>query len=209
MYVPKHFSESCVNVMHELIRKEPLGTLVVHQDGELVANHIPFIIHTDKGAYGTLHGHVAITNPIVNVVDVKVLVVFTGVDMYITPSWYDKERENGEVVPTWNYVAVHASGTMKLIRDAAWLRNQLEQLVDVNESQFEHKWKISDAPEQFVDALAKGIVGIEIEIEKLEGKWKVSQNQPEYNRVGVIEALRQRNGNGDREMADLIEKSTQ
>jgi len=177
--------------MHELIRERPLSTLVTLSSNGLNANHIPLHISGEATPYGILRGHVARSNPVWNDFDseVEVLAIFHGPDSYITPSWYPTKKETGKVVPTWNYAVVHAYGTMRVIDDPAWLRTLLETLTDQNERKFSKPWKVSDAPFQYTSKLIETIVGIEIVITKLSGKWKVSQNQPPQNQAGVITGL--------------------
>jgi len=140
-----------------------------------------------------LTGHVAGANPIWNDLasEVEVLAVFQGLNAYISPSWYATKQETGKVVPTWNYAAVHAYGTLCIIDDAVWLRAQLEMLTADHEAGFAEPWAVSDAPADFTEKLIEAVVGIEISITRLEGKWKVSQNQPPRNRAGVVQGLKE------------------
>jgi transcriptional regulator len=191
MYVPKQFDEPRVDVMHELIRARPLATLVTLTSSGLNANHIPLHLSESPTPFGTLRGHVARANPLLDdlLKDIEVLAVFHGPDTYITPSWYATKKETGKVVPTWNYVVVHAYGFLHVVDDASWLRAQLEALTAHNEASFPEQWAVSDAPHDFIEKLLCAIVGIEIVITRLSGKWKVSQNQPSQNQAGVIEGL--------------------
>jgi transcriptional regulator len=191
MYNPKHFEEPRIEVMHELMRARPLATLVTLSSGELNANHIPLHLADAPAPFGTLRGHVARANPVWNdfAKDVAVLAIFHGPDSYITPSWYATKRETGKVVPTWNYAVVHAYGNLRVIDDASWVRAQLEALTAHNEAGFAHPWTVSDAPHEYTDKLLEAIVGFEIVITKLAGKWKVSQNQPAQNQASVIAGL--------------------
>lgn len=208
MYVPPHFEESRVEVLHELIRTHPLATLVTLSPGEIDANHIPLHLSEEQGRFGILRGHVARSNPIWRdlVSDVETLAIFHGPDSYVTPSWYATKREHGKVVPTWNYVAVHAYGPLRIIDDPVWLRSQLEALTDRHEASFSEPWSVSDAPREFTDRLIEAIVGVEIVITRLVGKWKISQNQPEPNRAGVIRGLREYGNHDAQEMAALVEE---
>jgi transcriptional regulator len=207
MYIPAHFKESRIDVMHNLINAHSLATLIVLTDQGLEANHIPFFL-SEEGEFGILRGHVARANPVWQ--DFKPecegLAVFSGEQRYITPSWYPAKKESGKVVPTWNYTVVHAYGDLKVRQEASWIRSHLEELTNRHESSFEEHWKMSDAPEDFIERLMAAIVGIEITISRLEGKWKVSQNQPEQNRSGVALGLRNLVG-GDCPMAGLVEVS--
>ncbi|MGZ5031013.1 MAG: FMN-binding negative transcriptional regulator [Methylobacter sp.] len=208
MYIPAHFEQPDIGTMHELIRAYPLATLVMLSSNGLNANHIPLHLSTDASPFGVLTGHVARANPIWRdfVSEVEVLAVFQGPDAYISPSWYATKHETGKVVPTWNYAAVHAYGTLRVIDDAAWVWAQLEALTAraSHEAAFERPWALADAPTDFTDKLVGAVVGIEISITRLEGKWKVSQNQPPRNWAGVVQGLRE---NGQTAMAELVEKS--
>jgi transcriptional regulator len=209
MYIPKQFEEPRVEVMHELMRAHPLATLVTLSSRGLNANHIPFYLSAEPAPFGMLQGHVARSNPIWAefAKDVEVLAIFHGPEAYITPSWYVTKQETGKVVPTWNYVTVHAYGSLRVVDDAVWLRTQLEALTAHNEAAFQQPWRIADAPQDFAEKLIGAIVGIEIIITKLHGKWKVSQNQPERNRAGVIAGLESIGTNQALEMAELISQA--
>jgi transcriptional regulator len=208
MYQPTHHREDRLDVQHALIRAFPLGTLVTLGPSGLVANHVPFLIDPEASKLGTLRAHVARANPQWREFDPahEALVIFQGVERYITPSWYETKRETGKVVPTWNYAVVHAYGPMKPIEDQAWLRRQIEDLTRASEAARAEPWQVADAPDSFVAAMARGIVGIEIEIARIEGKWKVSQNRPEADRRGVIEGLRAEAGGPAQDMAALVEE---
>ena len=206
MYLPKHFAEPRVGVMHDLIRAQPFATLVTHSSGGVTANHIPLLISEDPQPLGTLQGHVARANPLWKDVSAggEVLAVFHGPHRYISPSWYATKKETGKVVPTWNYVVVHAYGTLRTVEDRTWLRALVERLTLQNESGNPEAWKVSDAPDHYVTKMLDAIVGVEIAITRLEGKWKVSQNQPAANRASVVEALQRSRGPDDALMAALI-----
>lgn len=208
MYIPTHFEEPRVEVMHELIRAQPLATLVTMTPGGLDANPIPLHLVADPQPFGTLRGHVARANPVWRELarDVEALAIFHGPNAYVTPSWYPTKKEHGRAVPTWNYAAVHACGTLRIIDDAAWLRAQLEELTAQHEAAFAEPWAVRDAPPGYIKKLIGAIVGIEIVITKLSGKWKMSQNQPAQNRAGVIQGLRERAIPDAEEIAALIEE---
>ena len=192
MYQPSHHSEDRLEVQHALIRTYPLGALVTLGEEGLVANHIPFILDEGAGALGTLRGHVARANGQWREFrrDVEALVIFQGPQSYITPSWYPTKQETGKVVPTWNYVVVHAYGAIRAIEDGNWLRDQIERLTALQEGVRAEPWAVSDAPGAFIDAMMKAIVGIEIDVTRMEGKWKVSQNRPLADRHGVAQGLK-------------------
>ncbi|GLS24187.1 transcriptional regulator [Labrys miyagiensis] len=208
MYQPPHFREERPEVLHALMRTHPLATLVTLADGRLDANHIPMLLDADRGPQGTLLAHIARANDLARKHDpeTEVLVIFQGVEGYITPSWYETKRETGKVVPTWNYVTVHAHGRLRILDDPAWLRAQITALTNTQEASRFLPWHVDDAPEAFLQAQIKGIVGLEIEIASLEGKWKVSQNRPEADRDGVHAGLSER---GDLAMADLVKRASE
>ena len=190
MYLPKHFAEDDVAEMHALMRAHPLATLVSHGPDGLDANHIPLLL-ADAAPCGKLQGHVARANPLWKPGRVagEVLVVFQGDECYISPSGYATKAEHGKVVPTWNYVAVHAYGDLRVIDDPDWILAQVSALTAANESALPQPWRVTDAPADYIEKMLGAIVGIEITITRLLGKWKVSQNQPAENRASLIAAL--------------------
>lgn len=195
MYQPPHFQETRPDVLHGLIRAHPLGLLVSNGSDGPVANPLPFLLDADVPPNGRLRVHLAKANPqwrlLADNPASPVLVVFQGADTYVTPSWYETKRETGKVVPTWNYATVHCWGRPTVIEDAGWLRRQIGALTDHKESGRAAPWAVEDAPEPYVQSQIKGIVGLEIPVARSEGKWKVSQNRPEADRVGVVEGLRE------------------
>lgn len=205
MYTPAHFEETRIEVMHELIRASPLATLVTLSSGGLVANHIPLYLAEAPAPLGTLQGHVARANPLWQdlAAGVEPLAIFQGPQAYISPSWYATKQEFGRVVPTWNYIVVHAYGKLRVIDDPAWLRAQLDSLTNHAEAGFVAPWRVTDAPAEFTEKLMRAIVGIELVISRLEGKWKVSQNQPAENQASAADALRAQ-GNEAAQMAAHI-----
>ena len=205
MYQPPLFREDRTEVQHDLIRAHPLGLLVTAGPGGLMANPVPFLVYPEGSDHGTLRAHVARANPqwLELAAVTECLVVFQGPQDYVTPSWYATKRETGKVVPTWNYVTVHAWGRPTAVEDAAWLRRQLEDLTNSQEGARLSPWKVDDAPADFVTAQMKGIVGIEIPIGRVEGKWKVSQNRPEADRVGILAGFREQ-GERAEAMAALV-----
>jgi len=210
MYIPKQFEEPRVDVMHELIRARPLATLVTRSSNGLNANHIPFHLVESPDPFGALQGHVARANPILGDFEnnTEVLAVFHGPDTYITPSWYATKKETGKVVPTWNYAVVHAYGYVRVVDDASWLRAHLEALTNHNESSFSEPWAVSDAPHEFTEKLISNIVGFEMVISRLSGKWKVSQNQPQQNQASLIEGLKASGQQESSAMAVLVDTAT-
>jgi transcriptional regulator len=205
MYVPKHFEETRIDVLHALIREHPLGTLVTTTSEGLEANHLPFEI-VAVGGLGSLRGHVARANPVWKdtLPDRDALVVFGGPQAYISPAWYATKRETGKVVPTWNYAVVHAHGRLRAIEDEDWLRALVTRLTDRHEAARDDRWRVSDAPGDFVAQMLRAIVGVEIAITRIVGKWKVSQNRPERDRAGTAEGLLRDANEAARAMAALV-----
>jgi len=206
MYLPKHFEETRIEVLHELIRAHPLAALVTLAAGALEANHIPFEIDPGPAPFGTLRGHVARANPVWRDFSpgVDALGIFQGPETYVSPSWYASKQEGGKVVPTWNYAVVHAYGPLRVIDDAGWLRAFVEKLTNRHEAGRAAPWKVTDAPSDYVDKLVTAIVGIEVPIARLAGKWKVSQNRPARDREGVVAGLLQETGDAATAMAELV-----
>ncbi|MBC7804717.1 MAG: FMN-binding negative transcriptional regulator [Akkermansiaceae bacterium] len=206
MYIPKHFEETRMEVLHRLIQEYPLATLVAQSASGLTANHIPLHLAPDPAPFGSLRGHVARANPLYTdgIPDGGVLAIFQGPDAYITPSWYATKQEHGKVVPTWNYAVVHAHATIRFIDDPVWIQSHLEDLTTENEQSLAEPWAVSDAPEEYVGKLIRAIVGIELTITRIVGKWKVSQNQIPANQAGVVDGLRQRAIPNTGPMADLV-----
>jgi transcriptional regulator len=192
MYLPAHFEETRTDVLHALIASHPLGTLVtLDAGGALRADAIPFLIEPGATAHGTLRGHVARTNPLWRETrgDVDVLVVFQGAQSYISPGWYAAKAEHGKVVPTWNYVLVQARGRLRAVDDEAWVRALVTRLTDRFEAARPAPWAVADAPADYVATMLRAIVGVEIELGSLVGKWKVSQNRSAADRDGVAAGL--------------------
>ena len=208
MYIPRHFEETRVDVLHQLMRAEPFGALVTLGRDGLEANHLPFELDTDAGPLGTLRGHVSRANAVSRLTsaDVEALAIFQGPQRYVTPSWYPTKAETGKVVPTWNYVVVHAYGPLRFIDDPAWLLAHVERLTERHEADRERPWQVSDAPEDYIAGLVRGIVGFELPVSRLAGKWKVSQNRGDADRAGVTTGLRADADPASTVMADLIER---
>jgi transcriptional regulator len=208
MYVPKHFEERDLGVLHALIRSHPLSTWVTQANGELVVNHIPFLLDSAKGQFGTLIGHVARANPIWKSFsrEMASVVIFQGPQTYITPSWYPTKHAHGKAVPTWNYAVVHAHGMPRAIEDGDWLLKHVTELSDLHESERAVPWSVSDAPPDYIDSMLKGIVGIEIPINAVVGKWKTSQNRPLPDKLGTIAGLYERSDGNSQQMAALVQR---
>jgi len=192
MYLPASFKETQPDRLHELIMKHPLGLLVTHGDNGLEASPIPFRLYADEGRQGVLRAHLAKANPHWQSMtgQVECLVVFQGPEGYVTPSWYPSKADTHKVVPTWNYATVQVRGIPKVTDDAAWLRRQLDDLTAFHEKPRPEPWSVSDAPTDYISNQMKAIVGIEIHISHIEGKWKMSQNKDDADRRGVIDGMR-------------------
>ncbi|MDH3452549.1 MAG: FMN-binding negative transcriptional regulator [Gammaproteobacteria bacterium] len=206
MHLPKQFAESDITVLHALIRAAPLGAWVTEADGELEVNHIPFLLDAERGKFGVIAGHVAKANPVWKSFsqDMASVVIFQGPQTYITPSWYPSKAAHGKVVPTWNYAVVHAYGQPQAIHDPAWLLHHVSQQVDLREKDQAHPWKVADAPPDYIDKMVGAIVGIEISIARLLGKWKVSQNRSQPDKLGTVAGLLNRNDDNANAMAALV-----
>ncbi|WP_376704647.1 FMN-binding negative transcriptional regulator [Mesorhizobium sp. ISC25] len=205
MYQPPHFQETRPDVLHGLIRAHPLGLLVSNGAEGPVANAIPFLLDADVPPNGRLRAHLAKANPQWRLLAdnplAPVLVVFQGADAYVTPSWYETKRETGKVVPTWNYAIVQVRGIVTVIEDQDWLAEQISDLTMSQEDSRSAPWAVTDAPAPFIQSQIKGIVGLEIAITEISGKWKVSQNRPTADRVGVAEGLESETANS----ADMVQ----
>ena len=195
MYLPSHFEEKRPELLHGLLLDHPLGLLVTQDAaGELQANTVPFVLDADPaGGPGILRAHVARANPLWREAraDKPSLVVFQGPQAYVSPSFYPSKAEHGKVVPTWNYMMVQARGELRATEDAAWLHAFVTRLTDTHESKRAKPWAVSDAPEAYIATMLGAIVGIEIVLTALTGKWKVSQNRAAADRAGVVQGLRE------------------
>lgn len=190
MYIPGHFEQQDPRALHGLIRSHPLATLITSTDSGVTVNHIPMVLLVE-GDDVRLHGHIARANPLAGAkVDGEAIAVFQGPNAYISPGWYATKQQHGKVVPTWNYTAVHVRGPLQLIDDRDWTRAMVERLTDQEEAAESTPWSVSDAPAGFTDGLLASIVGLELTVTDICGKWKVSQNQPEENRAGVQAGLK-------------------
>lgn len=192
MHEVRQFAEDRLEVQHDLIEKHPLGLLICNDDeGRLVANPIPFTLIREKGSKGTLKAHLARPNPQWSQLrnSKECLVVFQAEEAYISPNWYPTKRQHGKVVPTWNYVTVHVWGVPTVFDDPNWIRAQVDSLTAQQEEGQSRPWTVDDAPSEFTTAMLKAVVGVEIEISQIQGKWKVSQNRREADLQGVHDGL--------------------
>ena len=178
-------------MLQDFIGRNPLATLVTLNGSGLIANHIPLLLDPDPAPHGKLIGHLARANNQWRDFDgrVQALAIFIGPQAYVSPSWYATKAETGKVVPTWNYAAVHAYGVLRVIDDAGWLRNLVGRLTERHEGTRSQPWKVEDAPEAYIQSQLKGIVGIELTVQHIQGKWKLSQNWPERDRQGTVRGL--------------------
>jgi len=205
MYLPTHFAEQRPEVLHQLIHDHPLGLLITLADAGLQANPVPFFLDADPaGGPGILRAHVARANPVWKEArgDRESLVVFQGPQGYVSPAWYPSKAEHGKVVPTWNYIVVQGRGPVRFVEDRDWLRAFVGRLTDAHEAgRIEAEggggapaWAVTDAPDDYVETMLKAIVGVEIRLTSLVGKWKMSQNRSRADRDGVAEGLAQSPG---------------
>jgi transcriptional regulator len=191
MYIPGFNEETRLPVLDRLMQSHPLAVLVTMGSSGLFATHLPVVLHRESETEAVLRGHLSRANKQWREYDAAVpaLAIFSGPEHYITPAWYQEKAATGKVVPTWNYAVVHAYGSLKIIEDSVWLLTHLNSLTDTHEAAFASPWSVADAPADYVASIAKGIVGLELTIERLEGKWKVSQNQTDETRGSVVDGL--------------------
>jgi transcriptional regulator len=205
MYRPDHFRVEDVPQMHALMRARPFAALVSAGASGLHASHLPTVLK-DGGACGVIECHLARANPHCKELGEvsEALMIFHGAEGYITPNWYPSKAQSGKVVPTWNYAVVHAYGRPEVMNDADWLRRHVGELTAQQERSESKPWAVSDAPETYVSAMLRGIVGFRFAITRLEGKWKMSQNREMQDREGVVKGLRRRSQGDDLEIADYV-----
>ncbi|WP_020180386.1 FMN-binding negative transcriptional regulator [Methylopila sp. M107] len=204
MYVPTLFKETDVAEIHAAMRGARLANLVTSGPGGLIATPLPLFLDPSEGEHGVLYGHVAKANPQWREGSGEALAIFQGPEAYVSPSWYATKAETGKVVPTWNYVAVHAYGPVEFFHDVDRLLDAVTRLTDIHESGRDHPWAVADAPPDFVQSQLRGIVGLRMPITRLEGKRKLSQNRPAQDRAGVAAGLASSADPQDREVAAYI-----
>ncbi|MGO2498079.1 MAG: FMN-binding negative transcriptional regulator [Vibrio litoralis] len=190
MHKLKVFQQSNIEHLHQIINDYPFSTLMVSTESGIEVDHLPMILTIDDGVV-CLQGHIAKANPLAKLVndETKATIIFHGPNCYISPNYYPTKKENGKAVPTWNYIVVHVTGAIKCIHDNDWKLDFLNRLTDKHESNSDEPWSISDAPQEYIEKMLPAIVGLEVQIESIEGKWKVSQDKPEINQQGVVEGL--------------------
>lgn len=205
MYLPSPNEERRPELLHALMRRYPLATWAVQGVQGIEVNHLPFLLKPERGPLGTLVGHVARANPVWRSGEVSGVACFSGPQAYISPGWYPSKALHGMAVPTWNYAVVHAHGRARFIEDRAWLLAHVSELSAHFEASQPAPWKVSDAPADFIDRLLGAIVGVEIDIERFEGKWKTSQNRSREDKLAVIEHLRHSADAQASAMAEVIQ----
>lgn len=205
MYIPSQFAIAQPDALHHILRAHPLGILVIHTPQGLDANHLPFEFDPGRGTLGTLTGHVARANPVWRQCEggAEVLVIFRGAEGYISPNWYPSKHDTHRQVPTWNYEVVHAHGRITVRDDEQFVRSVVARLTRAHEAQEPRPWKLGDSAPEYISAMLRSIVGIEIAITRLEGKAKLSQNRELRDREGAVDALRRR---GDGALADAMKR---
>lgn len=200
MYTPAHFRIDDPDECLDIVERRGAGTLVINDpDGGFEASLLPWVIHREPNGAVRLLGHVSKANAVARLAEsaVPALVMFDLVDGYVSPTWYPSKQEHHQVVPTWNYVSVHIHGSVRVIDDHHWLRTQVGLVTDRFEADMPYPWAVSDAPDDFIAKMLKGIVGLELHVERVEGKAKLSQNRSDADRAGVIAGL---NAVGDDEL---------
>jgi transcriptional regulator len=205
MYAPKQFREERPDVLIAAIRSIQFGALVASSGAGLEAVHLPMIVRQSADGF-VLEGHVAVGNPIWKVAAEGGggLAIFQGPQAYVHPGWYETKRATGKVVPTWNYVAIHVHGCLSIECDPAWLRNHVTGLTRVNEAGRAEPWAVSDAPDDYIDAMLQAIVGVRLAVATMEGVWKMIQHHPEANRLGVIAGLSAEDSLGAQAVAAIM-----
>lgn len=205
MYVPAHFRESDLAAMHAMIHAAGLTNFVTATTEGLIATPLPFFLVADEGPYGTLYGHMARANPQWRSPPIgEAMALFMGPDAYVSPSWYPAKQAHGKVVPTWNYIAVHAYGLAEYFDDADRMLGVVTRLTELREQALPVPWAVSDAPADFVQAMLRGIIGIRLPISRLDGKRKMSQNRDAEDRAGVVHGLLDSRDPSDHAVARLI-----
>jgi transcriptional regulator len=205
MYTPPQFVEERIEVLHSFIRQNPLAAIVTCSAQGPEATHVPVVLHAEEGSKGVLRCHFARANPHWKSIESSpsVLAIFLGPEHYISPTWYPSKEEHGKVVPTWNYVAVHVRGNARLFENGELIEH-IHTLTNQNEQAFERPWSVEDAPAEYIEGLSRAIIGIEITIDSIEGKCKLSQNRSRADREGAIAGLRALGSPESVKMAELV-----
>lgn len=208
MYTPKAFEVTDLALLQAAMKQSDLATLVTITTRGLVATHLPLMLDATRGEYGSLIGHVSRANVQWKETDpeAEALIIFLGLDTYVTPNWYPAKQETGRVVPTWNYAAIHAYGRLTFFDDTERLRTVVTELTRKHEASFPAPWQVTDAPAVYIDSQLKAIVGFDFQILRLEGKQKFNQNRSVEDRLGVIAGLRELQEERKTEVAELMEE---
>ncbi len=209
MYIPKAFEESRLPILHDFIEAQPFTSLITMGSSGLFASHLPMVLDRENGTHGLLRGHLSRANKQWREFSptIQALAIFAGPHHYISPTWYPEKQDTGKVVPTWNYAVVHVYGHLKVIEDPAWLLQHVQTLTGIHEAASSAAWHVSDAPADYIASEIKGIVGLEFSIERLEGKWKVSQNRSDRDRIGVVEGLERLDTDDSHAMKVLVDRA--
>ncbi len=209
MYNPGHFVEDRPEVLHTFLQQHPLSLLILCGPDGPEATHVPMVLHPEAGSHGVLRCHLARVNPLWKQIaaETALLAVFSGPEHYITPVWYPSTREHGKVVPTWNYLSVQVRGTGRIMHDPAELLAHLREITNRNEEGFDERWSVDDAPQDYIAKLTEAIVGIEITVTSIEGKWKASQNRTRSDREGVVTGLTNLSTPASIEMAGIVKEA--
>ncbi|MES2626852.1 MAG: FMN-binding negative transcriptional regulator, partial [Pseudomonadota bacterium] len=209
MYIQQKFAETRLDVLHALLRAHPLGAFVVLGPSGIEVNHFPFFIDAGAGPFGVLRGHIPKGNPVWKDfcdADYEAVVIFQGEESYITPSWYPTKHQHGQAVPTWNYATVHAYGQPRFVHDHPWLLANVTELTNKQEATQAVPWQVADAPADYITSMLDKIVGVEIPITRLLGKWKMSQNRPSADQLGVIAGLTAQDTEKSAAVAQLVKE---
>jgi transcriptional regulator len=208
MYLPKYHALNDIASMQSHMEQHALGAWVCTADNRLIANHIPFVLDRQHGTHGRLLGHVSRANPVWRALadGAPSVVMFMGPNAYITPAWYPSKHKHGQVVPTWNYVTVHAHGVARAVEEPHWILDMLNRLTDAQESGRGNRWQVSDAPADYVEKKLRAIVGIELPIDHLEGRLKVSQDEELEDRLGTVSGLMQEFNAPAQALAGLVQR---
>jgi len=205
MHIPSKFKQKNDSQLKNIIKEYSFATLVTYSQSGIDATHLPVILRDIEGK-DVIQAHIAKANKLWQSVKSgsKVLLIFNGPNCYISPNYYPTKKDSGKAVPTWNYVAVHVKGNISFIHDEQWLRNMIDNLTNMHESNQEIPWSISDAPDSYIKKMLSAIVGIEISIDSIDGQWKLSQNQPDINKLGVVQALKNSSDTDALKISELV-----
>jgi len=208
MYLPHYFEENRLSELHGLIQTHPLATIAIVADGEVFTAHLPMLITRDDGEFGTLHAHMPRSDlmwqQFVHASDA--VAIFQGEQTYVSPNWYPSKQATGKQVPTWNYAVVHVHGKPRAIEDADWLFAHLNEMTDAQEAGQRLPWRVTDAPRNFIDKLMGAIVGIEMPIKRIKGKWKMNQDETREDQLGVATNLRAKKDETSLILAEMVEQ---